>query len=114
MLHLVLLLHTRGQQKFDWVHRIPYLLARVNVPAIADECLRQYDSTSSNHHPLSVKVLDADGMRCLVERVKDGFPIDPSLEKVRKHIARVSLDDSVAEGPHAQAKLRSSQRHRRL
>jgi hypothetical protein len=48
--------------KFDHLSKLPYLLANVTVPEVAQLCLAQYDALEpSQHHRMSVKFLDAEG-----------------------------------------------------
>lgn len=95
-----------GMMRLQWLDRIPWLLSRLAEPGVAARCLQQYhEGPGDRHHRVSHEFLQPGcRLRQHIELVQpDGSGITQELADAIATLCTVPMDDSVAEGPHAQA-----------
>ena len=99
--------------KVAFLDRVPYVLARVGEPGVRDRVLQQWDSRPPTHHDSVTRhFLEGDLGDAFREMREDASDAADNLRFELQGIKAVPLDDTVAEGPHAQA-ARVSARTRR-
>lgn len=91
-------------RKISFLDRIPYLLARLGEPGVRRRCVEQWESCSAEkHHRVSREFMEGE-LRGHIDAMSDGGTgISARLQLEIDSLAKVPLDDSVAEGPHASA-----------
>lgn len=103
----VRLVYAMGGEKFEFLSKLPYLLAQLHLPGVRDRALEQWRSAPpAAHHRVSREFLaDGSPLRAQIERMNsDGSGMAPALKAEVESLRAIPLDDSVAEGPHAKAK----------
>ena len=101
--------HALSMRKIRFLCDIPYLLARLAEPGIKDRCVAQFAAVPmAHHHRVSREFLEpghVSGLFPLVHAINpEASNIDPRLQSEITSLARIPLDDSVGESPHAKAK----------
>ena len=84
--------------------RISWLLARLEEPGIAAECIRQFNAVPEASHESVSKELMAAGsrLRPMVDNIApDGTGVCEELRSKIQSMRDISIDDSYAEGSHA-------------
>jgi len=94
--------YTLAEKRHHYLGMIPWLLARLDQPGIAQRCLKQFAS-HRDHHPMSVKFLhcDSDLYPDVMAIQPEGSGVSARLQSWLNVLKRIPLDDSVAESPHA-------------
>lgn len=93
-----------AQRKFEWLGKVPYLLAKLDQKGILEECERQWAAKPASEHHRVTQLFMAKGgpLRADLDKVStDG--VSPRLEAAIGSLAMVPFDDGINEGPHAQA-----------
>ena len=92
-----------AEKRHAYLSRLPYLIVRIFEPGVKSRILQQY-ADFDNHHPLTEKFL-APGtqLRHDVDLLDCHAPhnASPRLRAEVEALSLVSLDDSIAESPHA-------------
>ena len=101
--------HALSMRKIRFLCDVPYLLARLAEPGIKDRCVAQFAAVPmAHHHRVSREFLEpghVSGLFPLVHAINpEASNIDPRLQSEITSLARIPLDDSVGESPHAKAK----------
>ena len=95
-----------AQEKFSWVSKVPYILARLGEPNIRDEALRQFASVPlDRHHRISVLFLEESGSlgRAVRSMSADGTGMTSELALAVRGLSLIAMDDAKGEEPHARA-----------
>lgn len=96
--------HHLVHRKFEWLRKVPYLLARVGQEGVVEECLRQWDAIPPERHHRVTRSFLAPGsvLRAAMDRaLVEG--VSPRLQAAVDSLRAMPFDDGVNEGPHAQA-----------
>ena len=98
-----------GREGVAYLKTLPYVLARLEEPGIAQEAIDLYAAAPAHlHHPLSNEFLEpghGSGLRPMVEAIDDaGGNVAPALRDAIYARKAVPMDDVVDESPHARAK----------
>ena len=99
----VLSLESRGLEKFGYLPRIPYLIAKLDQPGIVEICFEQYARAPREaHNRNSVDLFDPSGRFYEdVMAYKATRVMTPALHLRFCAIRDGPMDDKVAEAPHA-------------
>ena len=95
------------RERFAWVDKLPYLLARVRQPSVAREIVRQYHEAPRNaHHPVTIRAMDS-WLREIEEIATstDAVTLSLGLATEEKAFKRMPLSSRCAEGFHRGARL---------
>ena len=94
-----------GKQSLVYLDRIPLLCARLGEAGVRDRCIEQYaEAPRDKHDRVSIALLDPElpSLRADVLAIDDsGGGVSSRLGKEIVSIAKMPMDDTVNESPHA-------------
>ena len=101
--------YARGCESIAYLDKLPWILARLDIPGMAGRIIGMFDAMPMHaHHPLSVEFLSPhhpSGLRMFVDAIDEhGGNLHPRLREALQGLQDIPLDDVTAEGPHAKAK----------
>ena len=96
--------------KIDYLHCLPWILARLDCRSVRARALELWASVPQNkHHRISILFLGASGpLRWRVDNMDEsaeGLGIDSVLQRAICDLQDCGMDDTRAEGPHAEANI---------
>ena len=94
----------QGSRKFDFLDKVPWLIARLAEPGVRDRVRAQWAGTAAHHHHRATVAFMTEFGAELDLIGDDGEGISERLSRELKSWCCIPLDDSVAEAPHAIAK----------